>query len=174
MKKRDWSPICSFYGKLNSVEIQNYLYKTYKTFLKISFKNLSVSKQCEKRLNWDTYGWLAKKPVSFHNISERKYLKDLTFFLSFLIVNPASGITYEVIFHTSNRYLAGSNANIYVELLGEFNESEIKHVDSSLFDTQMGRLVRTCHCVKSVRIRSYSGLYFPAFGLNMERYCGPE
>ena len=23
------------------------------------------------------------------------------------------------------------------------------------------------HCVKSVRIRSYSGLYFPAFGLNL-------
>ena len=26
------------------------------------------------------------------------------------------------------------------------------------------------HCVKSVRIRSFYGLYFPAFGLNMERY----
>ena len=26
------------------------------------------------------------------------------------------------------------------------------------------------HCVKSVRIRSNSGLYFPAFGLNTERY----
>ena len=26
------------------------------------------------------------------------------------------------------------------------------------------------HCVKSIRIRSYSGSYFPAFGLNMERY----
>ena len=26
------------------------------------------------------------------------------------------------------------------------------------------------HCVKRVRIRSYSGPYFPAFGLNMERY----
>ena len=26
------------------------------------------------------------------------------------------------------------------------------------------------HCVKSVRIRSYSGRYFPAFGLNTERY----
>ena len=26
------------------------------------------------------------------------------------------------------------------------------------------------HCLKSVRIRSYSGLHFPAFGLNMERY----
>ena len=26
------------------------------------------------------------------------------------------------------------------------------------------------HCVKSVRIRSYSGSYFPALGLNVERY----
>ena len=26
------------------------------------------------------------------------------------------------------------------------------------------------HCVKSVRIRCYSGPYFPAFGLNTERY----
>ena len=26
------------------------------------------------------------------------------------------------------------------------------------------------HCVKSARIRSYSGLHFPAYGLNTERY----
>ena len=26
------------------------------------------------------------------------------------------------------------------------------------------------HCLKNVRIWSYSGLYFPAFGLNTERY----
>ena len=29
------------------------------------------------------------------------------------------------------------------------------------------------HCVKSVRIRSYSGPYFPAFGLNTE-YLSPN
>ena len=28
------------------------------------------------------------------------------------------------------------------------------------------------HCVKSVRIRSYSGPHFPVFGLNTERKCG--
>ena len=28
------------------------------------------------------------------------------------------------------------------------------------------------HCVKSVCIRGFSGPYFPAFGLNMERYEG--
>ena len=31
-------------------------------------------------------------------------------------------------------------------------------------------LYKNIHCVKSVRIRSYSGPYFPAFGLNTERY----
>ena len=30
--------------------------------------------------------------------------------------------------------------------------------------------MHTFHCVKSVPIRSFSGPYFPAFGLNMERY----
>ena len=29
---------------------------------------------------------------------------------------------------------------------------------------------RVIHCVKSVRIRSHSGLHFPTFGLNKERY----
>ena len=28
----------------------------------------------------------------------------------------------------------------------------------------------SCHCIKSVHIWSYSGPYFPAFGLNTERY----
>ena len=34
--------------------------------------------------------------------------------------------------------------------------------------------LRNKHCGKSVRTRNYSGLYFPAFGLNTERYsvCG--
>ena len=31
-------------------------------------------------------------------------------------------------------------------------------------------LIRHLHCLKSVRIRSYFGLYFPVFGLNTERY----
>ena len=31
-------------------------------------------------------------------------------------------------------------------------------------------LETTIHCVKSVRIWSYSGPHFPAFGLNKERY----
>ena len=32
------------------------------------------------------------------------------------------------------------------------------------------RLINISHCVKSFRIRSYSGPYFPAFGLSTERY----
>ena len=31
-------------------------------------------------------------------------------------------------------------------------------------------LLRTIHCVKTVRIRSYSGLHFPAFELNNSEY----
>ena len=31
-------------------------------------------------------------------------------------------------------------------------------------------LIPNTHCVKSVRIWSYSGLHFPTFGLNTERY----
>ena len=30
--------------------------------------------------------------------------------------------------------------------------------------------INAIHCVKNVRIRSYSGPHFPAFGLNTERY----
>ena len=30
--------------------------------------------------------------------------------------------------------------------------------------------ISNTHCVKSVRIRSFSSPYFPAFGLNTERY----
>ena len=33
--------------------------------------------------------------------------------------------------------------------------------------------LRFNHCVKSVRIQSFSGPYFPAFGLNTRKY-GPE
>ena len=31
-------------------------------------------------------------------------------------------------------------------------------------------ITHSSQCVKSVRIRRYSGQHFPAFGLNMERY----
>ena len=36
----------------------------------------------------------------------------------------------------------------------------------------VGFLIRSlpCHCIKSVHIRSYSGLHFCEFGLNSERY----
>ena len=35
------------------------------------------------------------------------------------------------------------------------------------------RIQNLSHCLKSVRIRSFYGLYFPAFGLNLGKY-GPE
>ena len=37
-----------------------------------------------------------------------------------------------------------------------------------------GRKVSNPHCVKSVRIRSYSSPYFPSFGLNTERSVSPH
>ena len=43
-------------------------------------------------------------------------------------------------------------------------EDNIKNVKSNMKEE---------HCVKSVRIRSYSGPYFPAFGLNTGK-CEPE
>ena len=45
--------------------------------------------------------------------------------------------------------------------------------EKQLFRWKMFRLAfthRALHCVKSVRIRSFSSPYFPAFGLNTERY----
>ena len=34
----------------------------------------------------------------------------------------------------------------------------------------IAKFVYSIHCVKSIRIRNYSGPHFPAFGLNTERY----
>ena len=48
----------------------------------------------------------------------------------------------------------------------------IKTVKSTIYvDIRLGsKYASEIHCVKSVRIRSYSGPHFPAFGLNTERY----
>ena len=35
---------------------------------------------------------------------------------------------------------------------------------------ELSKFSCTIHCVKSIRIRSYSGPHFPTFGLNTERY----
>ena len=45
-------------------------------------------------------------------------------------------------------------------------QSSITQSDSSFLVLNISYV----HCVKSVRIRSYSGPYFTAFGLNTERY----
>ena len=44
----------------------------------------------------------------------------------------------------------------------------VKNID--IKNSHCERLLEVKHCVKSVRIRSYSGAYFPTFGLNTERY----
>ena len=51
-----------------------------------------------------------------------------------------------------------------LECHGQFNRIKPKTL---LFEQHYHKQI---HCVKSVRIRSYSGPYFPAFGLNTERY----
>ena len=47
-------------------------------------------------------------------------------------------------------------------------KNNIKMRSSS--DLEKNHSLNLLHCVKSVRIRSYSGPHFPTFGLNTERY----
>ena len=58
------------------------------------------------------------------------------------------------------------------ELQTSFLAKRSAHLMKSLF--QQSHLLpiigNQSHCVKSVRIRCYSSLHFPSFGLNMERY----
>ena len=67
--------------------------------------------------------------------------------------------------------LVNSNESCKNSVIGSGESRNVKEGDNT-------------HCVKSVRIRSYSGLHFLAFGMNTERYgvslriqsrkCGPE
>ena len=56
----------------------------------------------------------------------------------------------------------------------EFKDLKIKNFIFLSNTTTHKRIITidsiTLHCVKSVHIWSYSGPYFPAFGLNTERY----
>ena len=58
---------------------------------------------------------------------------------------------------------------------------------AAVLDPPLVYVLVVLYCAKNVHIRSYSGLHFPAFGLNTERYgvslsvfspnarnCGPE
>ena len=51
-----------------------------------------------------------------------------------------------------------------------FNEEQMDLLARCVSDDVRKVCTRNIHCVKSVRIRSYSGPCFPAFGLNTERY----
>ena len=65
-------------------------------------------------------------------------------------------------------------------IVGDFNSELSESVMSTFFETFHVHSLVTCPtsfknpkavpCVKSVRIRSYSGPHFSAFGLNTERY----
>ena len=55
---------------------------------------------------------------------------------------------------------------LFIQITKDKSQRILRKIDSSSFDYKTFRF----HFVKSVRIRSYSGPHFPAFGLNMERY----
>ena len=59
----------------------------------------------------------------------------------------------------TKRYKVETDVNKFhlIEILVQYSIKEIFRVNDK-------------HCVKSVRIWSFSGPYFPAFGLNTERY----
>ena len=42
--------------------------------------------------------------------------------------------------------------------------------NNTIIKVVFGALPKNYHCVKTVCIRSFSGVYFPAFGLNTERH----
>ena len=69
-----------------------------------------------------------------------------------------------------------SGSDLYIVL------SKLENCANSLFVWFKGNHMQPNgdHCVESIRIRNYSGPYFPAFGLNTERFSpnagkyGPE
>ena len=68
--------------------------------------------------------------------------------------------------------------------IGFFNFTGSENVNIKLHffavPVSSAKLFRETHCVKKVRIRSYSDSHFPAFGLNLSVFgpnagkCGPE
>ena len=74
--------------------------------------------------------------------------------------------------HSELHYSPSHVAQPHCEKCGPatFNRSFLFSGGSATFLFSFCKCGSTTHCVKSVRIRSYSGPHFPAFGLNMERY----
>ena len=79
--------------------------------------------------------------------------KDFKIFVTFIELLKSSFFVKAVSTQIINLHLA----NLKQKLL-------TRHV---FFDEKQQK---NAHCAKNVRIRSYSGPYFPAFGLNTERY----
>ena len=55
-------------------------------------------------------------------------------------------------------------------LLHNYMLLKVKYFAADKVKSLICRVFIEAHCVKSVRIRSYSDPYFPTFGLNTERY----
>ena len=58
----------------------------------------------------------------------------------------------------------------YPDTFGKLPLTGVLHSRDSQIRGAIVRIEKTNHCIKSVRIRSYSGPHFPTFGLNTERY----
>ena len=60
--------------------------------------------------------------------------------------------------------------NIYEEAFLAKIVNEKNFIVDVRLDSKYGSEYTVIHRVKSVRIRSYSGPFFPAFGMNTEKY----
>ena len=82
-----------------------------------------------------------------------------------MIVNPSK--FQAIILNSESESKANLNiCNEYVNITDTVKLLEIKIDKDMTFDIHIANL----YCMKSVLIRSFSSPYFPAFGLNTERY----
>ena len=108
------------------------------------------------------------KKLHFHNLY---FLADVTFSTLYLTIFPEKAD--QKCF--SGMWLTPSLFNLL--FLSRINLLQVLRCNLKYFQyvfiPRFDYFIRFCyynHWVKSVRIRSYSGPYFPAFGLNTERY----
>ena len=112
---------------------------------------LSVS--CARILCWSKYIFMTVD-TWFYNLFI--YLQDL--------------VIVDFTLHEKN-IQSFNNAWIFLPLCStQWTKTYVEFTERSQNITNVAVLWVVLHCMKSVRIQSYSGPHFPAFGLNTERY----